>query len=63
MSFLTSLKEKINANLADEELVQKRLTICNSCDFLLITRNCSKCGCFVDAKTKVIRGKCPIGKW
>jgi len=37
-----------------ELLFKKRLTVCESCKFLNPKlRQCKKCGCFVDAKTKV----------
>lgn len=68
MSFLGALKEKLKnvklfGVLAPEELVVKRVEICNSCDFLQTTRSCAKCGCFVDAKAKLQSSHCPLDKW
>ena len=70
MGFMSGLKEKMNqtvkkANslLADVEVQQQRISVCNSCEFLTITRNCKKCGCFVDAKTRLATQHCPINKW
>lgn len=67
MTFLHGIREKLSSvvkdMVSDEELSNNRIEVCNSCEFLLITRNCSKCGCFVDAKTKLLRAGCPLGKW
>jgi len=67
MSFMQALREKLTEVkediIADKSISDTRIAICNSCEFLLITRNCAKCGCFVDAKTKVLKTKCPLRKW
>jgi hypothetical protein len=70
MGFMSSLKDKMNqvsekasTLLADEEVQQTRISICNSCEFLTMTRNCKKCGCFVDAKSRLAGQHCPIRKW
>lgn len=41
----------------------KRIEVCNSCEHLLVTRQCGRCLCFVDLKTKVDSESCPINKW
>lgn len=70
MGFINGLKdkmsqvaEKASAMVADEEVQQTRISICNSCEFLTMTRNCKKCGCFVDAKSRLAGQRCPIRKW
>lgn len=70
MGFISNLKDRMNqvaekarTLLADEKVQQERVSICNSCEFLAVTRTCKKCGCFVDAKTKLMNQKCPVGKW
>lgn len=70
MGFMSGLKQKMDhaakqakTLLADEELQNERISICNSCEFLTMTRNCKKCGCFVDAKTRLAGQHCPLGKW
>lgn len=51
-------------NITPEELRNKRLDICNNCDnFLKITQQCKKCGCFMPLKALGADFKCPIGKW
>lgn len=50
--------------LSGGELFQKRLKICMGCEFFkkpaLV---CSKCGCMMKYKAKLIKAKCPIGLW
>lgn len=49
---------------ADKEVADSRFEICKSCPELLpISYQCKKCGCFMIAKTKLEKAKCPIGKW
>ena len=68
MSFLEELKTrlkvaKISGIFASSEIISQRTAICNSCEFLLLTRNCAKCGCFVDAKVRLQSSTCPMKKW
>lgn len=46
-----------------EEVAKSRISTCNNCDKLTITRQCSECLCFVDAKTKFKQEECPLKKW
>lgn len=47
-----------------KELSDKRLEICLSCEHLIkLTKQCKKCGCFMELKTKLEEATCPIGKW
>ncbi len=50
-----------------EEERQRRLAICQDCEFLMrrnsSTAQCRKCGCFVNLKDGIAEEKCPIGKW
>jgi hypothetical protein len=47
-----------------EHVSEERLNICLGCEHLYKpTKTCKKCGCFMEAKTKLFRSKCPIGKW
>jgi hypothetical protein len=55
-----------NKNIGRVETViaQKRFEICKSCPELIkLTSQCKKCGCFMEAKTKLPNAECPIGKW
>jgi hypothetical protein len=48
----------------DEKVVEKRMSICNSCPELIkSTKQCKKCGCFMSAKTTLKYAECPIGLW
>lgn len=49
--------------LDDDQKIESRLKICESCEFYKITKQCSKCGCFMPLKTKLAISECPIGKW
>tara|TARA_Y100000310_G_scaffold263575_1_gene273838 strand:+ start:264 stop:635 length:372 start_codon:yes stop_codon:yes gene_type:complete len=51
-----------NLLLHDEDIIERRRAICNDCEFRF-GLNCKKCGCFIDAKTKVAGQSCPVGKW
>lgn len=47
-----------------EYISEERLNICAGCEHLYKpTKTCKKCGCFMEAKTKLFRAKCPIDKW
>jgi hypothetical protein len=73
MSFLDKLKQRVDSVIEyksklfftlSEEEKNKRISICNSCEFLFTpTRNCKKCGCFVDGKAVLAISDCPINKW
>lgn len=44
-------------------IAEKRMAICNQCEFLKRFNQCDKCGCFMDAKTHFLDSECPINKW
>jgi hypothetical protein len=46
-----------------KEVEKTRIDLCNGCDKLTVTRQCSECLCFVDAKTKFKQEECPLKKW
>ena len=49
---------------AIEEIINKRLNICKSCEFFNNENNrCSICGCYMTAKTKLNSSNCPKGLW
>ena len=48
--------------LAKKEEIEKRDSICNSCDYYEEGK-CLKCGCFMKAKLKLQQSKCPLEKW
>lgn len=53
-----------NSLRSDEELIQYRLEICNSCPALnKRTMRCKKCGCFMKLKSTLKQAKCPLEKW
>lgn len=47
---------------------KRRVTICRSCTELVLgisqsLDHCNKCGCLVEAKTKIPGAHCPLSKW
>jgi GH35 family endo-1,4-beta-xylanase len=49
---------------ADESLANERYNICQACPELIkLTKQCKKCGCFMAAKTKLLKAVCPLNKW
>lgn len=49
---------------SDKELIEDRLKICNSCEFLnKRLMKCRQCGCFMKLKTTLREAKCPLEKW
>jgi len=49
--------------LEPDEVAQARFAICKACPHLLDGKQCSLCGCFMKAKTKVSGASCPAKKW
>ena len=59
-STLHSLPSDIQA------VINQRRSICNDCPLKttkLGMSACSKCGCFIEAKTASLRESCPLSKW
>jgi len=53
-----------NIGRVQNEIAKERMDICNSCPELIkLTKQCKKCGCFMEAKTKLPNASCPLGKW
>jgi hypothetical protein len=53
-----------NQPRSDQELIESRLAICNTCPFFnKRLKKCTKCGCFMKLKTTLKKASCPIGKW
>jgi hypothetical protein len=49
---------------SDRELIEKRLAICNQCEwFNKRLAKCKKCGCFMRLKSTLKSAQCPIEKW
>jgi hypothetical protein len=56
----------INPNIdkVDDDTFKYRYDICMSCPSLIKgTRQCKKCGCFMNQKAKLAHAGCPLGKW
>lgn len=47
-----------------DAIAQERYDMCLGCEHLIkLTKQCKKCGCFMNLKTKLAGAECPIGKW
>jgi len=47
-----------------DEVAADRYSICKGCpQFIKLSKQCKKCGCFMHLKTKLEEATCPIGKW
>ena len=61
-----TVKEGIDAILesdrADEKVYDERLSICRLCDNLL-SGTCLQCGCYVEIRAAIKKGRCPGKKW
>lgn len=52
-----------NTEYVSDEQKEIRYSICEECPHLTLAKTCTKCGCFMSAKTKLLHASCPIGKW
>jgi hypothetical protein len=53
-----------NTEYVEDSISQARFEICKSCPELIkTTKQCKKCGCLMNLKTKLQHATCPIGKW
>lgn len=52
-----------NTEYATDEEKDRRYSICQECPHLTMTKQCTKCGCFMIAKTKLLNATCPERKW
>ncbi len=53
-----------NTDWASEELSVQRFDICKACPELIqVSKQCKQCGCFMNAKTRLQKAVCPLGKW
>jgi len=48
-----------------EDIVIKKLDICKSCDQFqdAFISTCKVCNCMLEAKARIIKSWCPLGKW
>jgi len=53
-----------NVPRATDEEENTRYSLCQDCpEFIKLTSQCKKCGCFMKMKVKLKEAACPIGKW
>lgn len=58
------VKQVVNGStiFATSELTAFRRSICDGCEYKESLR-CKACGCFIEAKTKLVTESCPKGAW
>lgn len=52
-----------NTEYVSESVSARRFSICEKCPNLMITKQCSKCMCFMPVKVKLFYASCPEGLW
>lgn len=58
--------DMLNPNIqkVPDEIKSVRISACESCEFFMkLSRQCVKCGCFMDMKTTLPHAFCPVHKW
>lgn len=60
---MTESKLIIEENDDGFTLYQKRIIICNACEYKTEMGMCKKCGCVLAVKARFPFFKCPIEKW
>lgn len=66
MSWSKKQHDLFDAIHEDYELSEKRLAICEQCEFIvrnLSIRRCGKCQCILKVKTLFPSQQCPIKRW
>ena len=52
------------AFFASSHVYKERLSICKTCEFFVKSAHmCKECGCFMPAKAKIAKLRCPKDKW
>lgn len=58
------IKYILFGKVLDNKTIQKRISICNSCELYDKTHDkCEKCGCYIHFKCILNTEICPINKW
>ena len=57
-----SLSDLPPEDLAPSDIRDERLSVCRSCE-KLNRGTCLACGCFVEIRAALVRGRCPYKNW
>ena len=57
-----SIEDLPKEDIASDDVRQGRLALCRECT-RLNQGTCLACGCFVEIRAALVRGKCPYKKW
>jgi hypothetical protein len=63
-NLFTAAKDFVSdgGQLCDKQEYEQRLAMCAVCQYRN-NKNCSLCGCFIEAKAKIKSSSCPIDRW
>ncbi|GEN50485.1 DUF6171 family protein [Alkalibacterium pelagium] len=53
---------ELELNIAEDDVRDKRLSICMNCPFLK-GQTCTKCGCYALFRASLSDKQCPVNKW
>ena len=62
-SLFSTLKAWAKTGFKKSEFKDRRLAICNQCEYFKDNNLCSLCGCYMKAKADIAAAQCPISKW
>lgn len=60
---ISGWKNYVFPNKEIEKIATNRMLTCLDCERLRKDNRCNLCGCFMPAKVRSIKSKCPIKKW
>lgn len=60
---LGKMAKDLRNSVAQPTEAARRMAICRSCPELMSMDRCRRCGCFMQAKTKIGFAQCPLQKW
>lgn len=46
-----------------EKIAKHRAKLCSDCPKLRNNNTCKICGCYIPAKVRSVKSKCPLRKW
>jgi len=60
---ISGWKNYVFPNKEVEKIATERMLTCLDCSKLKTNKRCGLCGCFMPAKVRSIKSKCPLNKW
>jgi hypothetical protein len=60
---ISGWKNYVFPNKEVEKIAKHRISICLKCDRLKSNKRCGICGCYMPAKVRSLKSKCPKNLW